>query len=217
MPKLVDVSHQITDGMITGPGLPEPTIEEGSALSGTTAGHGDDSGRVTMVGATGTYVQTPAHRYRDGADLADLDLDRVAGLPGTVVDATDQRHIGPEIFADTVLRDRAVLVRTGWDRHWRTDRYSAPEHPYLTEAAAKALVEGGATLVGIDSVGVDDTGTSTQGARPALAILLAAGVPVVSHLCLLDRLPTDDFTFYAVPAKVRGMAALPVRAFGVVG
>lgn len=216
MPKLVDVSHQITDGMTTGSGLSEPVIEESSALSGTTSGRGDDSGRVTMVGTTGTYVQTPAHRYRDGADLADLDLGRVADLPGTVVDAIGRREIGPEVFAETALCDRAVLVRTGWDRHWRTEDYNGPEHPYLTETAAKALVEGGATLVGIDSVGVDDTGKVMEGARPALAILLAAGVPVVSHLCLLDQLPTSDFTFYAVPAKVRGMAAFPVRAFGLV-
>lgn len=216
MPKLVDVSHQITDGMSTGPGLPGPSVEESSALSGAATGRGDDSGRVTMVGATGTYVQTPAHRYRDGADLADLDLARVAGLSGTVIDATDRRQIGPEAFAEAELRERAVLVRTGWDRHWRTEGYRSSEHPYLTETAAKALVEGGATLVGIDSVGVDDTGTATEGARPALAVLLAAGVPVVSHLCLLDQLPADGFTFYAVPAKVRGMAAFPVRAFGLV-
>ncbi|MBB6120122.1 cyclase family protein [Nocardiopsis algeriensis] len=212
MPKLVDVSHQITDGMTTFPGLPEPSVEESTSAPGT-AGH--SGGRVTMAGTTGTYVEMPAHRYRDGADLADLDLERVAALPGTVVDATGTRQIGPEAFSGLDLRGRAVLVRTGWDRHWRTDSYGGFDHPHLTEAAAKVLVESGAVLVGIDSVGVDDTSPATEGARPALAALLAAGIPVVSHLCLLDQVPADGFTFHAVPAKVRGMSAFPVRAFAV--
>lgn len=215
MPKLVDVSHQITDGMTTSPGLPEPAVEESTAVPGAVPGHGTSSGRVTMVGATGTYVETPAHRYRDGADLADLDLSRVADLPGVVVSASAPR-IGPEAFSGLDVRGRAVLVRTGWDRHWRTESYGHPEHPYLTEEAAKALVDGGATLVGIDAVGVDDPSPAAEGARPALAVLLAAGVPVVSHLCLLDQLPEEGFTFFAVPAKIRGLAAFPVRAFALV-
>ncbi|WP_017570513.1 cyclase family protein [Nocardiopsis halotolerans] len=215
MPKLVDVSHQITDGMTTSAGLPEPAVEESTAVPGVVPGHGASTGRVAMVGATGTYVETPAHRYRDGADLADLDLARVADLPGAVV-TTSAERIGPEAFSGLDVRGRAVLVRTGWDRHWRTEAYGGPGHPHLTEEAAKALVDGGAVLVGIDSVGVDDTSPVTEGARPALAVLLAAGVPVVSHLCLLDQLPEEGFAFFAVPAKVRGMAAFPVRAFALV-
>ncbi|WP_433701011.1 cyclase family protein [Nocardiopsis sp. CA-288880] len=215
MPKLVDVSHQITDGMTTSPGVPRPAVREGVSVPGAVPGHGDSSGRVTMVGATGTYVEMPAHRYRDGADLADLDLARVAGLPGTVVTAASSPEIGPEAFGGLDLRGRAVLVRTGWDRHWRTEAYGRFDHPRLTETAAKALVEAGAVLVGIDSVGVDDTSPAAEGARPALAVLLAAGIPVVSHLCLLDQLPDEGFTFFAAPPKVRGMAAFPVRAFAL--
>ncbi|GAA1438217.1 cyclase family protein [Nocardiopsis tropica] len=215
MPKLVDVSHQITDGMTTSPGIPRPAVREGASVPGAVPGHGDSSGRVTMVGATGTYVEMPAHRYRDGADLADLDLARVAGLPGTVVTAGPSPEIGPEAFGGLDLRGRAVLVRTGWDRHWRTEAYGRFDHPRLTETAAKVLVEAGAVLVGIDSVGVDDTSPASEGARPALAVLLAAGIPVVSHLCLLDQLPREGFTFFAAPPKVRGMAAFPVRAFAL--
>ncbi|WP_028649514.1 cyclase family protein [Nocardiopsis sp. CNT312] len=217
MAKLVDVSHQITDGMTTCPGLPVPVVEEGRSGPLAAVGHEPGSGRVTMAGTTGTYVQTPSHRYRDGADLADLGLERIAGLPGTVVDAVAAHRIGPESFEGLDLRGRAVLLRTGWDRHWRTDAYGDTGHPHLTEDAAKALVDAGAALVGIDSVGVDDTSPATEGARPALGVLLAAGVPVVSHLCLLDRLPGGGFSFFAVPVKVRGMAAFPVRAFALLG
>lgn len=215
MPKLVDVSHQITDGMTTCPGLPEPVIKESTTVAGGFPGHGDSSGRVSMVGATGTYVEIPAHPYRDAADPADLDLDRVACLPGIVVQAPARRRIGPEAFAGLDLRGRAVLLRTDWDRHWRTGTYGGHDHPYLTEAAAKTLVREGVRLVGIDSIGVDDTSPVTEGSRPARATLLTAGVPIVSHLCLLDRLPAEGFTFYAVPAKVRAVAAFPVRAFAV--
>ncbi|WP_017602468.1 cyclase family protein [Nocardiopsis alkaliphila] len=215
MPKLVDVSHQITDGMTTCPGLPEPVIKENTTVAGEIPGHGDSSGRVSMVGATGTYVEIPAHPYRDAAGPADLELERVADLPGVVVDATETHRIGPETFAGLDLRGRAVLIRTGWDRHWRTETYGTHEHPHLTETAAKTLVQAGAVLVGIDSISVDDTSPATEGARPAQAVLLTAGLPIVAHLCLLDRLPTEGFTFYAVPAKVRGLAAFPVRAFAL--
>lgn len=217
MPTLVDVSHQITDGMTTSPGLPAPAVEEGAAGKDPVSGAGGTGGRVSLAGATGTYVEMPAHRYRDGADLADLDLERVADLPGLVVDATGRHPIDAGLLQGLDVRDRAVLLRTGWDRHWRTDGYNGPDHPYLEEAAAKLLVEGGAALVGIDAVGVDRTAPAAEGARPALGILLSAGVPVVRHLCLLDHLPTDGFRFHAVPAKVRGMAAFPVRAFAVLG
>ncbi|MFC9938790.1 cyclase family protein [Nocardiopsis alba] len=216
MPKPVDVSHQITDGMVTVPGIPRPEIRESSAFAGQTPGHGDGGGHVTLPGATGTHIQIPAHPYRDAADPADLDLERVADLPGIVVDATDGRQVGPEAFAGRDLEGRAVLFRTGWDRHWRTETYGTYEHPHLTETAAKALVEAGVTLVGIDSTSVDDTSPITEGSRPVQAVLLAGGIPVVTHLCLLDRLPAEGFTFYAVPAKVRGMAAFPVRAFALV-
>ncbi|MBR8740849.1 cyclase family protein [Nocardiopsis sp. MG754419] len=216
MPKLVDVSHQITDAMTTCPGLPEPVLKESTTVAGGVPGHGDSSGRVSMVGATGTYVEIPAHPYRDAADPADLDLERVACLPGVVVDATGDRRIGPEAFAGLELRGRAVLIRTGWDRHWRTETYGTHDHPHLTETAAKTLVQAGVVLVGIDSIGVDDTSPIAEGSRPAQATLLTAGVPIVSHLCLLDRLPAEGFTFHAVPAKVRGMAAFPVRAFAAV-
>ncbi|OLT29617.1 cyclase [Nocardiopsis sp. CNR-923] len=216
MRKLVDVSHQITHRMTTCRGLPEPVVEEGSASWGAETGHEASSGRVTMIGATGTYVEMPSHRYRDGADLADLDLERVADLPGVVVTPASARAVGPDAFSEVDVRGRAVLVRTGWDRHWRTDAYAGPDHPYLTEDAAKVLVDGGAALVGIDGLGVDDTSPAAEGARPALAVLLAAGIPVVSHLCLLDQLPEEGFAFHAVPAKVRGMAAFPVRAFAVI-
>ncbi|MFC7328594.1 cyclase family protein [Marinactinospora rubrisoli] len=220
MTQLVDLSHQIVAGMTTYPGLPGPVVEDHLSFdeSRRTYAPGTEFriGRVSMVANTGTYLDTPAHRYRDGSDLADLDLAKVADLDGVVLDAAE-RELGPEALDGVDVTGRAVLIRTGWDRHWRTERYGSPDHPYLSEAGAKALVAAGAALVGIDSVNLDDTSPAAGGARPAHSALLAAGIPVVEHLCLLDRLPTAGFRFFAVPVKVRGLGTFPVRAFAIIG
>lgn len=216
---MVDVSHQIVDGMTTFPGLPGPRVGDHLSFDDSRAAYADDTefhiGRISMVANTGTYLDTPAHRFRDGSDVADLDLERVADLEGIVVDAPGPA-VGPEAFDGADVDGKAVLVRTGWDRTWRTDDYAAQGHPYLQEGAAKALAEGGATLVGIDSVSIDDVTPQSAGARPAHTVLLAAGIPVVEHLCLLDELPAAGFRFFAVPVKVRGLGTFPVRAFAII-
>jgi kynurenine formamidase len=167
-----------------------------------------------MVANTGTYIDSPYHRYRDGTDLAALPLESLAALEGLVVRATQRsgRAIGPEMFAGCDVRGKAVLVQTDWDRHWRTDQYFEG-HPFLTAAAARALVEGGAALVGIDSLNIDDT---DDGTRPVHTALLGAEIPIVEHLCGLRELPDSGFRFYAVPVKVRRFGSFPVRAFAVV-
>ena len=214
--RLVDLSHEITPGMITYPGLPGPEIgdhlgfEESHAVYA--AGTEFNIGRISMVANTGTYLDTPAHRYRDGYDLAGLTLERCVGLPAVVVDVTGPA-IGPESLPDDV-EGCAVLLRSGWDAHWGTDRYGDPVHPHVTEEGARHLVALGVGLVGIDSVNVDDT---VGRERPAHTVLLAAGVPVVEHLTNLGALPARGATFSAVPPAVRGMATFPVRAFAAIG
>ncbi|GAA3741839.1 kynurenine formamidase [Spinactinospora alkalitolerans] len=219
MTHLADLSHQIVAGMTTYPGLPAPVVEDHLSFDESRRDYAPGTefhiGRISMVANTGTYLDTPAHRYRDGSDLADLELDKVAGLDGAVIDATE-RAVGPEALKGVDVAGRAVLIRTGWDRYWRTEAYGSPEHPHLTEAGAKALVEAGAALVGIDSVNIDDTSPESGGARPAHSALLAAGIPVVEHLCLLDQLPAAGFQFFAVPVKVRGLGTFPVRAFALI-
>jgi kynurenine formamidase len=171
-------------------------------------------GKIAMVANTGTYVDAPFHRYADGADLAQLPLEHVADLDGVVVRCAGrtERAIDRDAFAGVAVRDRAVLVHTGWDRHWGTATYGVG-HPFLTRAAVTALVEAGARLVGIDSLNIDDT---ADGTRPAHTLLLGAGIPIAEHLCGLERLPDTGFRFFAVPVKVSGMGSFPVRAFAMV-
>jgi kynurenine formamidase len=166
-----------------------------------------------MVANTGTYLDTPAHRYPDGTDLATTPLERMADLDGIVVDATDRTTVDSAALEGHRVRGRAVLLHTGWSRHWGTDTYFAG-HPYLTEAGARWLVEHGAALVGIDSLNIDATAT---GERPAHSSLLAAGIPIVEHLCRLDQLPEEGFRFSAAPAPVLGLGSFTVRAYAVTG
>ncbi len=217
MPRLVDLSHPIEHGMITYPGLPGPVISDflgreasrGHYAEGTTF----QIARVRMVANTGTYLDAPFHRYAQGADIGSLALERLADLEGVVVEATGAaRALDVDLFAGRTLSGKAVLVRTGWDAHWRTPRYTEG-HPHLTRAAAEYLSAAGPALVGIDSLNIDDT---NDGVRPAHTLLLGAGIPIVEHLCNLKSLPESGFRFHCVPAPFLRMGSFPVRAYAVV-
>ena len=213
---LIDLSHTIEDGMVTYKGLPAPLIcdhlSREASRANYDAGTEFQIGRIEMVGNTGTYLDSPFHRYADGEDLSEVGLDRVAALPGIVIRTENIQAIDADCFEGRDLRGRAVLVHTGWARHWRTDAYFE-NHPFLTEAAAARLVEAGAALVGIDSHNIDDTRTR---ARPAHTLLLGAGIPICEHMRGLELLPDAGFRFTAAPPKVKAFGTFPVRAFAEV-
>ena len=215
---LVDVSHVIESGMITYRGLPAPLIcdflsrerSRGQYAPGTEF----HIGKIEMVANTGTYLDSPFHRYPHGRDVSQLPLEKLANLETVVVHVKHStgRATGPAAFEGRNLQGKAVLVHTGWDDHWRTDKYFEG-HPFLTRDTAQFLVESGAALVGIDSLNIDDTADLS---RPVHSILLAAQVPIVEHLRGLWQLPNEGARFFAVPVKVKGMGTFPVRAFAVV-
>ncbi len=217
--RFVDLSHEIEAGMITYQGLPAPIICDHLSREASRAHYAEGTefqiGRIDMVANTGTYVDSPFHRYEDGKDLAALALESLARLEGIVIRcrARGSRAIGPEVLQGRTVRDKAVLFDTGWDRNWRTDAYFEG-HPFLTRAAAEFLVEQRVALAGIDSLNIDDT---ADGTRPAHTLLLGADIPIAEHLCALDRLPDEGFRFFAVPPKVKAFGTFPVRAFAVVG
>ena len=202
--------------MVTYPGLPGPLIcdylSREASRSQYAAGVEFQINKIEMVANTGTYLDAPFHRYADGADLAQLPLECVANLDAVVVRAApgNERSISAGAFRGMDLKGKAVLVRTGWDRHWRTDQYLSG-HPFLTGDAAEFLRDSGAALVGIDSLNIDDTADLS---RPVHSILLGSGVLIVEHLCNLQSLPSAGFRFSAVPAKVVRFGSWPVRAFG---
>ena len=213
---LIDLSHTIEDGLITYKGLPAPLICDHLSREASRANYEPGTefqiGRIEMVGNSGTYLDTPFHRYADGEDLSEVGLDRVAALPGIVIRAENIQAVDAGRFKGCDLRGRAVLVHTGWARHWRTDAYFE-NHPFLTEAAAARLVEAGAALVGIDSHNIDDTRTRS---RPVHTHLLGAGIPICEHMRGLELLPDEGFRFTAAPPKVKAFGTFPVRAFAEV-
>jgi arylformamidase len=214
--RIVDLSHSIEAGLVTYPGLPAPDFSDYLTREASRAHYAPGTefhiGRVRMVGNTGTYVDTPFHRYPDGADLAATQLERMTELDGVVVDAAGERTVEVERFGGVSLRGRAVLVRTGWSRKWGSGAYFSG-HPHLTAEAAAFLVQQGVALVGIDSLNIDGT---KDGERPVHSTLLAAGIPIVEHLCRLDELPAEGFRFHAAPPAIVGMGSFPVRAYAVI-
>ncbi|MCL6729300.1 cyclase family protein [Sphingomonas hankyongi] len=217
--RIVDLSHVIEHGMTTYKGLPGPHICDFWTREGSAENYDDGSsfqiGRIDMVANTGTYLDSPFHRYADGADLAELPLNSLAELPGIVIRRPWENgiEIGLAGMEGLDVHGMAVLFQTGWDRHWRTDRYGE-EHPYLTREAAEWLVANGAALVGIDSYNIDDTRVR---ARPVHTKLLAADIPICEHMTALGSLPDAGFRFSAVPPKISGMGTFPVRAYAVLG
>jgi kynurenine formamidase len=214
--KLIDLSHVVEDGMITYKGLPAPVIcdflsrEESRKFY--SAGTEFNIGKIEMVANTGTYVDSPFHRFADGMDLSELPLESLADLEGVVVHAQDMgRSIPAQAFRGLELKGKAVLVHTDWSRHWRTDRYFEG-HTFLTRDAAEYLADAGAAFVGIDTYNIDDT---TDGTRPAHTTLLGKRIPICEHMQGLGNLPESGFRFHAVPVKVRAFGTFPVRAYAV--
>ena len=216
MPKFVDLSHVVVDGMTTYPGLPVPVVADHLTREAAETIYGPgltfQIGMITMCTNTGTYLDVPFHRFADGHDLSELSLERVAGVPAvcldrrgiTAIDLTDDDLEG--------LAGHAVLIHTGHARHWGTPSYFI-DHPHLTEQAAQALVRAGVACVGIDTLNIDST---SGGERPVHTVLLGSEIPIVEHLVNLDRLPARGFSFTAVPPKIVGAGTFTIRAFATV-
>jgi arylformamidase len=214
---LIDLSHIVEHGLVTLKGFPAPIICDYLSREASRAVYAEGTefhiGRIDMIANTGTYVDSPFHRYADGRDLSELPLEWLADLDAVVIRAMGRgRAIGPEVFEGVDVAGKAVLVHTGHAEHWGSEAYFE-RHPFLTRAAAEHLRDAGARLVGIDSLNIDDTDDAT---RPVHTVLLGAEIPICEHLRGLEALPDADFRFYAVPVMVKGFGTFPVRAFAAV-
>ena len=214
--KLIDLSHTVENGMITYKGFPAPVIcdylsreESRSHFSGGTEFY---ISKIEMIANTGTYVDSPFHRFADGIDLSELPLTSLADLEGSVIRAQNfGRAISAKAFSGMDVKGKAVLVHTDWARHWGTDQYFE-DHVFLTKDAAEFLTEKGAAFVGVDTYNIDDT---NDGLRPVHTTLLGNRIPICEHMCGLNELPDKGFRFHAVPVKVKAMGTFPVRAYAV--
>jgi kynurenine formamidase len=216
MGKLIDLSHVVEEGLVTYRGLPGPVVCDFLSREASREIYAPGTefhiGKIEMVANTGTYLDSPFHRYANGKDLSQLPLRSLANLDTAVFRATDRTEIDASLFEGVDLAGKAALVHTGWSRHWKTDQYFEG-HSYLTADAALFLRDAGAVLVGIDSLNIDSTADMS---RPVHSTLLAAEIPIVEHMTNLEALPDSGFRFFAVPVKVKDFGTFPVRAFALV-
>jgi arylformamidase len=216
--RLVELSHVIQAAMVTLPSLPGPEItthltREASKqiyAPGTTF----EIARISMVATTGTYLDSPNHRFESGPDLAGVGLEKLVGLPAVVVRLVGSpgRVATVETLSAYDVAGRAVLLHTGDDARFGTADY-VTDAAFLSRGGAEWLVEQGAALVGIDAANIDDM---ADPARPAHSLLLDAEIPIVEHLTGLGDLPTTGASFTAVPPRIVGVSSFPVRAFAAV-
>ncbi|MBE9464051.1 cyclase family protein [Dyadobacter subterraneus] len=211
--KFIDLSHVIFDGLITYKGLPAPIICDYLSREKSKAIYEEGTefqiGKIEMVTNTGTYIDCPFHRFEHGKDLSEVELEAFANLEAITVSVPDVLSIGAEYFKNLELRNKAVMVRTDWSKHWNTDQYFE-NHPFLTQDAAEYLRDCNVKLVGIDSHNIDDTRGKC---RPVHTTLLGSEILIVEHLCNLEKLPAENYHFSAVPPKFKGAGTFPVRAF----
>ena len=212
--RLIDLSHTVEHGLVTYKGLPAPIICDYLSREASRKHYAPGTefqiGKIEMVANTGTYLDSPFHRYADGKDLSELELRKLANLPAIKIPARQQQAIDISCFQrGEDLSGKAVLVETGWSRHWNRPQYFEG-HPFLTEDAARLLSDSGAVLVGIDSHNIDDVQDLR---RPVHSILLGSEIPIVEHMTNLASLPANGFRLTAVPAKISGFGTFPVRAF----
>jgi len=213
---LIDLSHTVTHGLVTYKGLPAPTIcdylSREASKKHYAPGVQFQIGKIEMVANTGTYLDSPFHRYENGKDLSQLELEKLANLPAIKITAQRNQAIDISCFPrEENLAGKAILVETGWSKNWNTPQYFEG-HPFLTEDAAKFLADSKVALVGIDSHNIDDIQDLR---RPVHSILLKHEIPIVEHMTNLDAIPLKDFAFFAVPVKVKGFGTFPVRAFAI--
>lgn len=210
---LVDLSHTIFDGLVTYKGLPAPVICDFLSREDSRSKYEEGTefqiGKIEMVSNTGTYIDCPFHRYVHGKDLSEVELEAFANLDAITIDAAGALEIGIEFFQNLEIRGKAVIVHTGWSKHWNTEAYFE-NHPFVTQEAASYLRDCGVKLVGIDSHNIDDTRGNS---RPVHTILLGAEILICEHLCNLEKLPASGYLFSAVPPKLKGVGTFPVRAF----
>ena len=215
---IIDLSHRLEAGMPVYPGLPVPRFnvflshrDEHKQRAQYADGVSFQIGSYDFGGNTGTYVDAPFHRHRDGADLMHLPLEKLVNLPGVLVRVNNDGPIGPDHFRTLDVDAKAVIIRTDWSKRWQRDYFMSG--PYLTADACDVLAQAGATLVGIDCANIDNM---KDPERPAHTILLAAGIPIVEHLKNLDKLTGKRFRFFAAPPAIEGGTSFTVRAFAIV-
>ena len=219
VPRLIDLSQTVEPGMPLFSSLaPQPKIttwlsHHQASASGRYEGCTCEITQVEFMTSLGTYLDSPFHFHPDRRTIDRLPLEMLV-LEGVKIEATGMKPrqpLGPELLEGIRVKDRAVLFETGWSVHWGRPEYL--DSPYLSEETALYLRDKGARLAGVDLMLIDDPADPR---RPVHVTLLGADVLIIENLANLAALPREGFVLHAVPVKIKGAAAFPVRAYAVV-
>jgi arylformamidase len=200
--RLWDVSQPLRPGLPVWPGdtvfqaEPKWRIGDGSPVN---------VAAVTCSTHSGTHADAPLHYAAGAPGSGETNLDVYVG-PCRVVDARGQGAcISRNFVAGLTTPPPRVLFRT-YERFpheaWRSD-FTA-----IAADAVALLAERGVRLIGLDSPSLDPEDSKTMDAHHAV---LAADMRILEGL-VLDDVPPGDYELIALPLKLMGLDASPVRA-----
>ena len=216
--RVVDLSQRVHGRLRTYPGIPSPEITAFLTHEQSRARYQGQCellfSQVNIVAGVGTYLDSPYHRDPALPDHASLPLASLVDLETVVVDLRGHagRAIDAAALGSAARAGAAVILWTGMDEHWETDRYWA-DGPHLTEDAAALLVRSKIALLGVDFLNVDDT---SDPRRPVHTALLRAGIPIIENLTNLSALPARGARLHAAALPIEGAASFPIRAYAMV-
>src|SRR5689334_103671 len=120
MPEVLDLTHDIHEGMLTFSAYWHPTVS--IKQLGRIPSEGRETREARLGTHTGTHVDAPLHFVPNGMSIDQIPLSRLIG-PVTIIDCRDLGENGivrPDRIENLKLESR-VLFCFGWDKHWNTD------------------------------------------------------------------------------------------------
>lgn len=215
MSRWIDLAHPYHEGMTHPPVAGPPCIE-------TVLEVGRDPfnlQRFTFITHLGTHVDAPLHFIRGGRTIDTYELRELGGEgwvlpmdkgPNQPITLNDLETSGARVEPGQI-----VFLATGWDRHFSTADYHT--HPYLSEEAARWLLDRRVKMVGVDCFSADmpvplrpkDFGW------PVHHLLLGHGVLIAENLANLRSVAGRKLTIGAFPLKIRGGDGAPARIFAL--
>jgi len=217
MQTIIDLSYPLDAATPPFPGDPPVEIAIQASIPAdhpTGAPGAMNVSQITTGVHVGTHMDAPFHFYNQGRTIDQVSLACGVG-PALLINLAHKAakaEIAPEELLshrEAITHLQRIIFNTGWASHWGQADYFT-DFPVISAAVAQLLVAWGVTLVGIDTPSVD------RHPYPVHFALLGNDVLIVENLTNLDRIRQTRFQFIALPLKLTGRDASPVRAVAIV-
>jgi arylformamidase len=202
-PRLWDISQTLRPGLPVWPGDTAFSQRRRWAMSD---GSPVNVGSFETTVHAGAHADAPLHYRADGPSAAEVPLDAYIG-PCRLVDARACGQSITRAFVDKAVREPPPRVLFRTYEAFPHDQWSS-DYVCVEAAAIGHLAALGVRLIGIDSPSLDPPASKTMDAHLAV---LAADMRVLEGL-VLDDAPPGDYELIALPLKLAGLDASPVRA-----